>query len=113
MQKKYRLTSNASFNYIYRKGERVGTKLFTLFRVPASNLKAGISVSTKVGNSVIRHRVKRRIGERFRLLIPNICPNNNFVIVAKDAAKDASSGEFEKELIFALKKLHAFTATNG
>lgn len=79
-----------------------------MYTVGAHNLKVGIVVGKKVGNSVVRSRVKRRISERFRLLIPKINEERNFVIVARSACNDADSSAIEKDLIFLLKKAGAY-----
>lgn len=109
MQRIYRLTQRGSFSYIYRHGVCRTTTRLSVYKVPAHNLKIGIVVGKKVGNSVIRSRVKRRIGERFRLLIPNVEAKNNFVVVARSACADATSEEINAELIYALKKLGVYS----
>lgn len=104
MQKIYRLTQRGSFAYAYRKGDSVAATRLVIYKVPAKNLKVGISVGKKVGNSVVRSRVKRRISERFRLLIPGINKGYNFVIVARAACANATSEEINRDLLYALKK---------
>lgn len=104
MQKIYRLTLNGSFKYIYRNGSPICSKLLTLYKVPTHNLKVGITVGKKVGNSVIRSLVKRRIGESFRLLIPRISNNYNYVIVARTACAQASYADINSDLVHLLEK---------
>ncbi|NLL55646.1 MAG: ribonuclease P protein component [Clostridiales bacterium] len=104
MQKIYRLTLNGSFKYIYRHGTSVSTKLLILYKVPAHHIKVGISVGKKVGNSVKRSLVKRRIRESFRLLIPKISPKYNFVIVALPACSEATFAQINSDMLYLLKK---------
>lgn len=104
MQKMYRLTQNNSFNYIYKRGKKVSVDSMILFKVNAHNLKIGITVGKKVGNSVVRSRVKRRIKERFRLLIPRIDNNYNYVIVAKKSCAERSSEDINNDLVYLLNK---------
>lgn len=104
MKKEYRLTSNSSFQYIFRNGQKAYTNLFVLYRVKAANIKVGISVSKKVGNSVIRSRVKRRIKEAFRQIIENIDGNYNFVIVAKQNSAQAEFADFKNAIIKVLEE---------
>ncbi len=108
MQKVYRLTQRGSFAYAYRKGDGVATPRIVVYKVPAHNLKVGVSVGKKVGNSVVRSRVKRRISERFRLLIPFVSNEFNFVIVARPACADATSEIINKDLIYTLRKHGVF-----
>lgn len=109
MQRIYRLTLNGSFKYIYRNGGVVTSNLLILYKVPAHNLKVGITVGKKVGNSVIRSLVKRRIGESFRLLIPKISNNYNYVIVARSACAQASYAEINSDIIRLLGKSGVLT----
>ena len=104
MQKIYRLTLNGSFKYIYRHGTSVSSKLLILYKVPAHQLKVGITVGKKVGNSVTRSLVKRRIRESFRLLIPKISPKYNYVIVAKSDSSAATYSQITDDLIYLLGK---------
>lgn len=104
MQKIYRLKLNGSFRYIYRKGSVVTSDLLVLYKVPAKNLKIGISVGKKVGNSVSRSKVKRRISESFRLAIPNISHEFNFVVVARAECKDKSFAQINECLVSLLDK---------
>ena len=104
MHKTYRLTQRASFSYIYRKGSRSSDALFTLYYVKAYNLKLGVSVNKKVGNSVVRNKVKRRIKEAFREIIPLITPEYNFVVVARQGINNASYQDIKQGLIKVLQK---------
>lgn len=107
MQKIYRLTQRSSFSYVYRKGSSFSTQRLVMYVVNAHNLKVGIVVGKKVGNSVVRSRVKRRISERFRLLIPCVEQDKNFVIVARSACSESDSATIEKDLYYLLKKAGA------
>ncbi|MDD4315699.1 MAG: ribonuclease P protein component [Clostridia bacterium] len=84
MQKIYRLSHNSSFQYIFRNGQKFHSDILILFATKAANLKLGVSVSKKVGNSVVRSKTKRRIKEAFRQLIPQTQKGYNFVVVAKE-----------------------------
>ncbi|HHT83129.1 MAG: ribonuclease P protein component [Christensenellales bacterium] len=102
MKKEYRLTGNRSFQYIYKNGQRVNTKFFILYIVEAATIKVGVSVSKKVGNSVVRSRAKRRLKEAFRTIIGNLKRGYNFVIVAKKEIVDAEFWEIKEEIKKAL-----------
>lgn len=104
MEREYRLKKRASFNYIYRKGDSVSTPLMILYTIPARTLKIGISVGKKVGNSVVRNRVKRRIKERFRLLIPEIKKEKNYIAVARARCAECDGKKINEDLIYLLKK---------
>ena len=109
MQARYRLRNNASFAYIYRNGKRYYHKLVVLFVSDTKfGLKAGFSVSKKVGKSVVRNKAKRRMKEAFRLMIPRL-PRNNYILLANPAIADATYAEIEAAIREVLIKAKCFT----
>lgn len=67
-QRDARLTARKDFLAIYGRGLRVSGAFFVLFAVRGSTVKTrlGITATKKIGNSVERNRVKRRVREIFR-----------------------------------------------
>ena len=108
-----RLKKRKEFNYIYKKGMVVYSQSFIMHYVRAFRPypQIGISVSKSVGNSVVRSRVKRIISEACRLNIDKFAVKN-YVITAKDVAKDKTSVEIEHELIKVLQKNNLLRAEN-
>lgn len=104
MQKIYRLSHNSSFQYVFKNGQRFHSDILVLYAVKAANIKLGVSVSKKVGNSVVRSKTKRRIKEAFRQLIPQIQKPNNFVVVAKDQITSVGFAEISQALVKLLTK---------
>lgn len=98
MQKEYRLKNSKLFRVVYRRGESVSNRLLVLMWVKARerSLKAGFTVSKKIGKSVVRNRVKRRIKEAFRLQIDDVEKGYNYVFLARKPIVDASYLEISK-----------------
>ena len=67
--------------------------------------RLGISVSKKVGNSVVRHRITRLIRECFRLNKDKFIKGVNRVIIARTGAKDIDYGKMESAMLH-VAKLH-------
>ena len=65
----------------------------------------GITVSKKVGNSVVRHRVTRLIRESIRLNLEQFEKGFDIVIVARNTAKERSYFDVESALLH-LGRLH-------
>ena len=67
-------------------------------------LRAGIVTSRKVGNAVVRNRVRRRLREIVRHARPGMPPGTWLVIVAKSAAAKADFGTLRDEWMELAKK---------
>lgn len=105
MQKKYRLKGRKVFNYILNKGSSVPTKAFVLIYAQSKYpIHAGFIVSKKVGHAVTRNKIRRRLRESFRSLIPNVADNYNYIIIARSGINDLSYFQITESLIGALKK---------
>ena len=82
------LGKRKQFTYVYKRGKSVPGKYLTLVYLRAREHKVGFSVSAKVGNSVVRHRVRRRMTEDFRMLRASL-PSGNYVFAARPSAAAA------------------------
>ena len=66
--KKNRIKSKAGFQLVYTTGRSVVDSLSVLYVLPldAEGPKIGFAVGKKIGNAVVRNRVKRMMREVFR-----------------------------------------------
>jgi len=89
------LRKNEDFKKVYKEG-RSGASRFLVLYVKKNDLginRLGISVSKKVGNSVVRHRLKRLIKEAYRLneeYFHNYHRSEDVVFIARTSAKDCT-----------------------
>lgn len=72
--------------------------------VKAASIKVGVSVSKKVGGSVVRSHVKRLINENFRALIPDLTVKANYVVVAYEKIATEDFHTIGKDLTRLLTK---------
>ncbi|MBP5600621.1 MAG: ribonuclease P protein component [Lachnospiraceae bacterium] len=102
------LKSNLDFLKVYKQGKSYANKFLIMYILENGTDKnyLGISVSKKVGNSVVRHRIKRLIKESYRLHEAVFNSGLNIVIVARVNAKGISYKETESALLH-LGKLHS------
>ncbi len=102
------LKNSSEFSEVYRNGKSYANKLLVMYVLKKDNqdgkCRIGISVSKKVGNSVVRHRLTRLVRESYRL---NECRFNsslNIVIVVRNSAKDKAFNEIESAFLHLCRK---------
>ena len=94
------LKKNDDFRRVYRQGKSQANRLLVMY-VAENNLginRIGISVSKKVGNSVVRHRIRRLIKEAVRLSEEQFHIGYDCVFVARTNAKDCTYFEIERAI---------------
>ncbi|MBQ3054354.1 MAG: ribonuclease P protein component [Clostridia bacterium] len=107
MKKTLPITRNSLFRRLYSKGKSGGNFDMVVYVMPVKSTvnRLGLTVSTKVGNAVVRNRIRRRLREAYRSIENNIPNGINMVIVARSSAKDRRSPELKASLVKILKKL--------
>lgn len=101
------LKKNDDFKNVYKNGKSYVNKYLVMYVLKNSGEcnRLGISVSKKVGNSVVRHRVTRLVRESYRLHENIFNSGLDIVVVARNNAGTASYAEIESALLH-LGKLH-------
>lgn len=105
-KKEEKIRKNVEFRTVYRKGKSFSNSLLVLYvRKNYKDLnRVGISVSKKVGKSVIRSRVKRLISESYRLNKNCLAKGYDLVFIARNNSNDKNFAEIESALKNLLKK---------
>ena len=108
MQYSDSLKKNQDFQKVYRKGTSQANRYLVMYVLKNGHMenRLGISVSKKVGNSVVRHRVTRLIRESYRLNEMKFRNGLDMVVIARPSAKDKSFQEIESALLHVAGKHH-------
>lgn len=95
------LKKSKDFQNVYNKGNSYANRLLVMYVLEnhTDKNRLGISVSKKVGNSVIRHHVTRLIRESYRLQEDMFNSGLDIVVIARNTAKDISYNEVESALL--------------
>ena len=101
------LKSNSDFRRVYRGGKSYANKYLVMYVLEngTDQNRLGISVSKKVGNSVVRHRITRLVRESYRLHENIFNSGLDIVVVVRNSASHISYHEMESALLH-LAKLH-------
>lgn len=101
------LKKNRDFQNVYKKGKSYANRYLVMYvlKNDTERNRLGISVSKKVGNSVIRHHVTRLIRESYRLQEDMFNSGLDIVVIARATARNISYHEVESALMH-LGRLH-------
>lgn len=101
------LKKNHQFQFVYKYGKSYANKYLVMY-IKENGMeinRIGISVSRRVGNSVVRHRITRLVRESYRLHEAVFNSGLDIVIVARQSAASVGYEEIESALLH-LGKLH-------
>ncbi len=100
-----RLHHSAEFRYLQRHGVRAESAHFVMYagRIPGEERsRLGVTVSKRIGISVIRNRIKRRVREAYRLQLRAMLPAGTaFVVIATKGAGELTGAAIGGELMAA------------
>ena len=101
------LKKNRQFQFVYKHGKSYANKYLVMYvkENGTDGNRIGISVSKKVGNSVVRHRVTRLVRESYRLHEAIFNSGLDIVVVARQSAASVGYDEIESAMLH-LGKLH-------
>ena len=99
------IRKNDDFRLCYKHGSSCANRYLVLYvrKNGTDTSRIGISVSKKVGNSVVRHRIKRLVKESYRLHEKEFDSGSDYVVVGRRSADGASYQEIERALLALMK----------
>lgn len=106
MIKKQRIKKNAEFQTIFKKGKSFANRQFVVYcllKEEQDYYRVGLSVSKKVGNAVVRNRIKRYIRQTFLEIHDQVSPNMDYIIIARNPAAKLDFHETKKSIEHVLK----------
>lgn len=95
------LKKNIDFQNVYSSGKSYANRYLVMYVLENQSNKnrIGISVSKKVGNSVIRHHLTRLVRESYRLHEDMFNSGLDIVVIARVTARGVSFREIESALL--------------
>lgn len=114
IKRENRLKKNRHFNYIYKHGDSVRANCIVLIfsKTKFKNYKVGFSVSNKIGKSVVRNKIKRRMREAFNQIAQFVDKKHNYIFVARDGIAEKTFFEIKDYMLNAVKKAELLNERN-
>lgn len=107
MEKAYRVKKNKEFQAIFQKGKSFANRQLVIYYIEKKDqqhFRVGLSVGTKIGNAVMRNRIKRCLRQAFSELKEDVAAGYDIVIIARNPAKNMDCHSFKKSLIHLLRR---------
>lgn len=101
------LKNTNQFKIVYNNGKSYANRDLVMYlrKNDSDTNRLGISVSKKVGNSVVRHRITRLVRESYRLNEAKLLQGYDIVVVARANAKGKDYFDICRAFLH-LAKLH-------
>ena len=99
------LRKNSDFQAVYKSGKSYANKYLVIYtsKNGTDRNRLGISVSKKVGNSVVRHRIKRLVKESYRLHEQMFNSGLDIVVIARQGSDACDYASIESALLHLMK----------
>ncbi len=115
IKKENRLKKNKHFNYIYKHGTSIkcGIVSLSFIKLKVKPYKVGFSVSNKIGKSVVRNKIKRKMREAFKQISSQVDRRYNYIFIARDGIAEKSFYEIKDAMLLAVKKAGLINEDNN
>ena len=108
-----RLTARRQFTTVYDQGRRVRGRTVTVFGLANSlgRCRVGFTVTRKLGNAVMRNRIKRMLREVYRVNRLSAAGSLDLVVNAHASIRERTRQEIEKDLVRCVARLFGGDST--
>ena len=116
MKRQHRLRTPADFQRVRDAAPRGWPHPLLVLYLAPNDLdltRVGITVSGRVGNAVVRNRVRRRVREALRARLPHLLAGRDLLVVARPRAAQASWADLNLALDAVLTRAGAFATSDA
>jgi ribonuclease P protein component len=113
MKKQGRITKNREFQDVFKQGISTATRGLVLYQMPNGYPlnRTGFITSKKIGNAVIRNRVRRLLREAYRMYAVDIKTGYDLVFIARQPAATFDFNKAVAEMKRLLQRGGLFSVT--
>jgi ribonuclease P protein component, eubacterial len=93
LAKRQILKKNSNFQTVYRTGKSYANRMMVMYVLPQADCgrRVGFAAGKRLGNAVVRNRVKRVLREVYRLHQSKLIDNVNLVLMGRQAMVKSNS----------------------
>lgn len=116
MKKRYRIKKEKEFQAIIQKKQSFANRNFVVYIAQngdEDHFRVGISVGKKIGNAVMRNRVKRQIRQGIFELKDQIDEKYRFILIARPSITQLSTAEVKKNIYHVLNLANIIKKNRG
>lgn len=107
MKKAFRVKDNKEFQMIFQKGKSFANRqlvIYYLKKQEQTHFRVGLSVGKKIGNAVMRNRIKRYLRQAFQELEGQLPDHYDIIIIARKPTRHMTFKEIKSSLIHLLSR---------
>jgi ribonuclease P protein component len=107
VQKRLRLRKKEDFSKVFKHGKAAANHQFVVYvrtSPVAERFRFGISASKKIGNAVVRNRMRRRVKEIVRQMELQVKPHVDIVCIVRKPALDLDHNGMKKSIHHVFKR---------
>jgi ribonuclease P protein component len=98
VHRRNRLSRSRDFDAVYKHGRAVSTRYLVLYRFDRGaeedgEVRLGIAVPKKIGSAVTRNRLKRRLREGWRELLPQVPDGTDYVLLVRSPLAESAEAK--------------------
>lgn len=115
MKREFRIRENKRFQEIRAEGKAHSNELLVLAVLPNGlpYSRFGFSVSSRIGEAVVRNRIKRQLREAMRLRMALIQPGWDIVLIARRPIANADYHQMDAACARLLRRAHLLHSYSG
>ncbi|SDY34463.1 MULTISPECIES: ribonuclease P protein component [Salimicrobium] len=100
MQKAYRIKKNKEFQTVFKKGKSFANRQLVLYyyKKDQPHFRIGLSVSKRIGNAVMRNKVKRYLRQAFQEMEEDLHQEYDYVVIARKPVNTMEYHELKQSL---------------
>lgn len=107
VQRRLRLRKKEHFAKVFKHGKSAANHQFVVYVKPSPDAKPfrfGVSASKKIGNAVVRNRIRRRVKEIVRQMEPDIKPGVDIICIVRKPALELDYAGLKKSIHHVFKR---------